>query len=460
MALVYPAMVEMLKFQSDALFAVTSAFSLWQVLRYRKTRAEKNLWLASFFCGLAVLTRNDGLILYVAFLFIILFVIKNKEVGFWLKIVGSAVPFITLVAGYLLIYGLIVGSFDVGTKRRSWGAFRQGQYFIFGKDDACQKNQLHCAIERTQELFGTGEENNYSVFNAIRRNPEAYLERLRVSVSKIPKMLFRAYGGRTSFSLLFFSLFGVFELIRTKNNDVLIIFLSWMLYLPVYLLTFYRTGYFYLPYYIFYTLGLTGIFSILRLFQSEKSRIRISIFLIGLTIAGFIFELAAIYFTSFLLFIILWGGHWLQVNDAKKDQLTYRTTPILLLLIGGILLHGNFDPLSIPQNKEQPIPEEEAIMLLYNEFPKESQIIAGAPGAVASAHMQFLSIAGFDASTPEELYSMILSSGSEAIYVDSTLSGANRHMWILIEPGIGSFYEKLYSGDSGSIQVLKIVPQQ
>jgi len=297
MALVYPAMVSILKFQSDALFGVNSAFVLWQVLRYRNTHDEKHIWLASLFGGFAALTRNDGLVLFIAFLFIILFVIKNKNLKFWRKIVASVIPFIAIVIGYLAIYGMVTGSFEIGTKRRTWGAFRQGQYFIYGNDESCQTNQLHCAIERTQELYGTGEENDYSVFNAIKRNPQAYIERLQISISKIPKMLFRGYGGRTSFSLLFLSLFGVFELVRTKNKDILVIILAWMLYLPVYLITFYRQGYFYLPYYLFYILALIGVFSLLRLFQAKNYRAIISVLLIGLFIIGLAFKLVSIYFT-------------------------------------------------------------------------------------------------------------------------------------------------------------------
>ena len=218
MALVSPAMVSILKFQSDALFAVNSAFSLWQVLQYRRTGQKKNLWLASFFSGLAALTRNDGLILYIAFLFIVLFIIKNEELKLKHKLIASIIPFASLFLGYLILYAIVTGNFYVGTKERSWGAFRQGQYFIYGDNELCQTNQLHCAIEQVTELYGNGEENNYSIANAIRKNPQAYTDRLIRSLKMIPEMIYKAYGGRIAISLTVFVLAGVFELFKRNRN--------------------------------------------------------------------------------------------------------------------------------------------------------------------------------------------------------------------------------------------------
>ncbi len=457
-ALVYPAMVSILSFQSDALFAACSAFSLWQILQYRKTKAEKNIWLASAFSGLAALTRNDGLILYVAFLFIIIFVIQNRDISFIRKITASLIPFTVIVFGYLLIYGAVTGSFDMGTKKRAWGAFRQGQWFVYGNDENCQTNQLRCAIERNQELYGTGDENNYSIFNAIKSNPQAYTDRLITSLKSIPNMIFRAYGGRTSFSLLLLSLLGIVKLAQARNKDTLIIFISWMLYLPVYLLTFYRPGYFFLPYYVFYILALIGFFHLLHLFQSQKNRIALSIFFIALFFSGVILKTDSIYFTSFILLTSLWAGYSIPVFEHKQEQFSSQIIPALLILIGTIFLRGDFQPMSISLQPQKPVAEEEAIMLLFNEYPRDSQVIAGAPGAVISAHMQFISAIELnaEAKTPEEFYDMIVRSGVEAIYVDHTLIKSNETIWNLIEPKIGNLYERIYQGDQGSIQILDV----
>ncbi len=142
MALVYPVMVPMLKFQSDALFAVNSAFALWQLLRFINAEQEKNLWLASLFVGFSALTRNDGLILFLVFLFFVLFLLKTPNINLKRKLAASIMPFAALLLGYILLYGLTTGSFNMGTKERTWGAFRQGQYFIYGDQADCAANQL------------------------------------------------------------------------------------------------------------------------------------------------------------------------------------------------------------------------------------------------------------------------------------------------------------------------------
>ena len=180
-------MVSILKFQSDALFAVNSAFALWQLLRYRNTGAEKHVWLASMFCGFAALTRNDGLILFFIFILLILFVVNKNHLPLIKKLIAALVPFVLLVIGYLLVYALSTGIFYMGTSDRSWVAFVQGQYFIYGDDPDCEVNQLQCAVNRAEETYGTKEENNSSVFNAVLGNPQAYADRLERSLGKYPK---------------------------------------------------------------------------------------------------------------------------------------------------------------------------------------------------------------------------------------------------------------------------------
>jgi uncharacterized membrane protein len=456
LALVYPAMVAMLKFQSDAIFAVVSGFGLWQLLRYRNTLNERSIWYASLFCGLAALTRNDGLILFGVFILIVFLVIKNGELSFKRKLAASMLPFFGLLLSYLLLYAAFTGNFFLGTKERTWVAFTQGQYFIYGKVDSCETAQLECALQQAEDLYGSAEDNKYSVINAILGNPGAYADRLLQMLKKLPGIAYRSYGGQTAFSLVIFAALGVLRLLRRKDKVTLLIFAGWMLYLLVYLLTFYRQGYFYLPFSILYLLGLLGVFELLEYFQEQRQRRIVSFGLVGLTLVGAIADLNPVYLTGGLMLTALWLGRWIGIGFKLEGGSVNKVLTMVLLLAAGIYLHGGYHPLSV--EPASPLAEEEAILLLHTEYPQDSLVAAGAPGAVASAQMEFISVTTLSATSPEDLYQSFISEGVQAIYVDHYLSSVLPGQWAMIEPQIGEWYQRLYSSPDGSIQVLSITP--
>jgi hypothetical protein len=93
------------------------------------------------------------------------------------------------------------------------------------------------------------------------------------------------------------------------------------------------------------------------------------------------------------------------------------------------------------------IPEEQGVLALVQNLPPGSQVASGAPGAIWMARMENLT-------TPEALYEQFKKDGVDAIYVDPSISNANREIWRLIIPGIGRFYENIYiSPGGGNIQV-------
>ncbi|MEN8242866.1 MAG: hypothetical protein ABFS17_13170 [Chloroflexota bacterium] len=455
-ALVYPAMVSMLKFQSDALFAVLSGFALWQLLRYRNTLKEASIWYASSFLGLAALTRNDGLILFGVFLLIVLIVIKNGGVPLKRKLTAGIAPFFGLLLGYLLIYAAVTGDFYLGTKQRTWVAFMQGQYFIYGDDHTCEGAQLACALEQAEELYGSAEENNYSVLSAIAGSPGAYAGRLFQMLKKLPGIAYRAYGGQTAFSLVLFGALGVIRLLRGRQKELLLILGGWMLYLLVYLLTFYRPGYFYLPFVIFYVLGLLGVFELVELFLKRKPRLILTCLLVGITAVGLLAELGPVYLTGGLILASLWIGWGLTAALKLEGKPFAQALPLILLLAAGVFLHGGYDLISF--ERSAPLAEEEAILTLFSDYPQDTLVAAGAPGAVVSAQMSFVPLAGLDSDSPEALYHSMLSAGVEAIYVDHHLSNVRAQEWAMIEPQIGGWYSLVYASADGSILVLAVEP--
>ena len=152
----------------------------------------RSLWSASIFIGLAALTRNDGMILYAAFLLIVLLVIKNEQLSLKHKLAASILPFAGLVLGYLLVYALVTGNFQVGTKERTWVAFMQGQYFIYPDDPDCLNTQLACALERGRGIiWDWGGEWLFNI-ESNREQSQRFADRLPRMLKRLPGMAYRA----------------------------------------------------------------------------------------------------------------------------------------------------------------------------------------------------------------------------------------------------------------------------
>jgi len=452
--IVFPALFEILVNPSDALFAAMSALALWQVLHYSNTREIRHLWWASSLVGLAALSRNDGLVLFLIFLVITLTLTwKSRKPWYWLP--PSLLPFIALVGGYLLVYGLATGDFSLGTTERSYVAFQQGHSVVYHRTDGCQLSMMACAVLEAQEIYGTPQENGHSIFKAISRNPQAYLERLGKIITRLPTLTFEAYGKRTAFLLFFLIARGLIELIQKRKISVLLLLLSWMLYLGTYFLTFFRKGYLWMSFPILYTLGVIGLYGVVLDIKEKKARGIWTALLVILSIVGLVTDTRALYFTTFLFLGGLWIAYFILRGENNQKNATAATL-LVFLTIGLVIRGGTFDPpISHPLGE---IAEEEAIVVLQENFSQGTKVVAGAPGAVWAARMEYVSISEedflFDSS--EELHQKLIELGVEAIYVDHHLSNINEGIWRLIEPQIDSGYETLYMGREGSIRVLAI----
>jgi hypothetical protein len=453
--IVFPALIEVLVNPSDALFAAMSGFALWQILSFYHSRDIKHLWWTSFIVGLAALSRNDGLVLFVIFLVINLILSMKPKQG-WLWIPASVVPFIAIVGGYLLVYGLATGNYSLGTTERSFVAFQQGHSVVYHRDDGCELSMLSCAVLEAQKLYGTPEENNHSVFRAISRNPQAYLERLGKIISRLPILTFEAYGKRTAFLLFFLIARGVIELINKRKYAILLLLLSWPMYLGIYFLTFFRKGYLQMPFFIFYIFGAIGLYGVALDLRDKKARTIWTTLLVVLTILGVVTDTRALYFTTFLFLGGIWLSHLIIGEDGNQRK--FVAVPMLIFLaIGLIIRGGTFDPpISKPLGE---IAEEQAVVILQEHFPKDTKVVAGAPGVVWAARMEYVSIREeeFLFETSHELHSKFVEMGVEVIYVDHHLSNINESIWRLIEPEIDSGYETLYMGREGSIRVLEVI---
>lgn len=447
-----PILVEIVVNPSDALFSAMSAFALWQLLRFFHHRRAEALTKTSFFLGLSALSRNDGLVLFAIFIFIvILLAYKNTEK--WKLALSATLPFLALVVGYLLLFGAISGSAELDTAKRTYVAFLQGHAIDYQHSDSdCQQKIMKCVVYEAENIYGTAEENNASVFQAIKNNPSAYLSRLNKTVKALPEKIVEAYGERTVIAIFLFTALGIFALLKKKEYILLGIFFASMAYLGVYFLTFFRTGYFRMPYFIIYTLAVFGISEIVTFASKTKTALIFSALLLTLFSAGILLDLRMLYFTSALLLFAFLAGTALILKDAKAGKYS-----MLFLLIFAVSISSGktFDPpIHHPLGN---LPEDEAIVLMQEIFPENTPILAGAPGGAWAARMQYIepSSESFqDIKSEEDLYNRLLELGVKAIYVDHHLSNTNQFTWDLIEPRIGEWYETAYIGRDGSIRVL------
>ncbi|MBK8617982.1 MAG: hypothetical protein IPN96_12895 [Anaerolineales bacterium] len=439
---------------TDALFAAMSGFAFWKLITYYETREEKQLGWISCFLGLAALSRNDGLVLFVIFVVLSLLFLRSS-VNKIKHLLYTALPFLIFVFGYFLIYGFVTGNFSLGTRERSYIAFEQGQAELYQENESCQQSFSRCAILEARELYGTPVDNNYSVFTAIRNNPDAMLERVVHSLKVLPELIYSAYGKRTAYMVFFLAIAGIFELARKRQFLLLGSLLIWTAYLGVYFLTFFRAGYLQTPYFVVFVLAAIGVTSLVNsIISGRKEYLIWTVFLFILSVIGVYRSLNYLYFNTLVLLGIIWAGKLASRSRVEEIPITL----YLIFLAGGMIVRGAYNPPQIQIWGE--IPEEQAIVFLQETFPEDSLVAAGAPGAVYAARMDYFEIGDLDGvvTSPEDLYAQLSSLGVQAIYVDSFLSSRNSHIYELIDAGVGDEFEQIFSGRDGSIQVLRVRP--
>jgi MFS family permease len=445
--LIYPITTGILNNPSDSLFAAMSGFALRQVLSYYNTQNIKHVWLASLFIGLSALSRNDGLVSF-AILCVLILWLSLRFKSNWKWVPALLLPFALILGGYQTIYGLRTGHYELGTTERSYVAFQQGQELVYKKDPNCTLKRIRCAVLQADQLYGTPEQNNFSVLRAISNNPKAYSERFLKHLETIPKLLVTTYGQRTVFLLLILALRGLYELFRKREYSFIILLIVWISYLGVYFLTFFREGYVRTPFFIFYLLGAIGVQAIAENASNKKERNAWLMGAGGFTILALILNVQVMYFTAALLLLAFIFISALNLGQPAQVW--------ALLLVIALMLRPAYDP---PVYEARGvIPEEQGVLALSQMFPENSNISAGAPGAVWMARMTPMDVADYDyenATTPEAFYQQLKKDKVVAIYVDPYLSNANKQIWLLIFPKIGSYYEKAYASKyGGDIQVL------
>lgn len=439
----------LLSYPSDALFVAMAGFSFWQLLTFYHRGHVKHLWASSLFLGLAALSRNDELVLFPIFLSIAL-VLARRSGNLGHSVAASLLPFATLVGGYLLGYGFLMGDFSLGTQERTYLAFEQGQGVAF--EHLYQGNAFVDGQEEARRLFGTPEENGHSVVTAIRRNPTAYLQRVVQIVKKAPKQALAAYGGGTGLILWLLATRGVIGLSR-GNAPLVAILLAWLAHLLIYLVTFIRPGYLLLPLFVVFSLAAVGLDRLLSDLHSQKARFLWSITLLVLALLGATTRQPVLVSAS-LVFLL---GFWtLAVTTGfVQDERLSRVVGSLVVLCLALAVGGNF-PLPVFRTLGAG-PQEEAVFFLREHLPPGSPVGAYAPRDPTAAKMAYVSMMLDLRSlrSDQELAAWITKQELVAIYVDKELRDYEPSLWARVQKLIGTKLTIAFTSSNGEVQVLR-----
>jgi hypothetical protein len=464
--LVTPLAVDMLRFPSDPLFAGLAGLSLWQLLRYQESlentamhgaedqrplSARRHLLLASTFLGLAALARNDGLVLFIIFIFLVL-LLNLRRPRWWAALFHGSIPFLLLVGGYVLVYGLATGDFSLGTAERTYLNFEAGQQSIYAGTGALSP-VVESRLE-AQRIFGTGKENNYSILRAIRRNPQVYLHRVLAVTKELPTRLLRAYGIRFAALLFLLAGRGLLGLARRRQYALLAILALWPAHLATgFVITIFREGHLAFPFYVVYALAAIGLHELLANLQDRREVYFWTAALLGLSAYGIWGNKLAVYYGA-AVFLVGLGVIWL-IAQRPNVVGPLRTATLFILLCAGLVIRGGFPTPSFPALRETA--KAQASLYMIEHLAPGTKVAAGSPGVVWSARMTYASLTSPDVpqnKSSAEFLDWMIRQDIRAIYVDHSLYNTNPFLWDLIKGQLGQGIERVFAADDGDIQVL------
>ncbi|MBN2258146.1 MAG: hypothetical protein JW704_10030 [Anaerolineaceae bacterium] len=444
---VMPLVVEMYNFPSDPLFAALSAFTFWQVLRFFNTHQIKHIWLASLILGLAAATRNDGLVL-LPVLVVAGLILYLPERRWWRVVVASVTPFLIIVGGYILCVGLVSGDFNPGIMERTYSNFEAGHEAI--SSNPGNTNATIQAYVEARRVFGTPEENGYSVIAAIKRNPDVYVSRLMAIIRTFPTILNNAYGIKYTVVLLLLAARGMIVLIKKKEIKLLLVMGLWVIPLAMgFINTIIRPGYLRFPFFILYALAGIGLYALVTHIDKLHEKICWVSVSILICVGSLITWKTAIFYGVFIFFL----GLLVSIFINWRYQMEKYLTPILLLvfLCAGLILHGNYPG---PKKWQFGVNGDEAASLFMSEYlPRDAVVLAGTPAAVWMSHHDYAGLNSADLHTfaDDVDFAHWACLNFDAIYIDHSISP---YFLEMIQNRIGKEFQRVFTAEEGDYQVL------
>jgi 4-amino-4-deoxy-L-arabinose transferase-like glycosyltransferase len=435
LALVFivPVATTMYLFPSDVLFAGFSGLAFWKMLGFYNTRKRKHLWWTSAFMGIAMLARAEGLIL-IGVLLIVTLVIVLPRRSWYREVMAILIPFMVLVGGFVLFYGLQTGEFTTGLSGRTFYNFESGHEIIYSQTGIF--NPTVSARLESREYFGTPEDNQNSVFRAIARNPEIYWLRLKRTVPSFVNFAIKAYGNKFILLFIWLSMRGLVALIKQKHFPLALMGVLWFSPWAVgFLNTFFREGYLMMPYFVVFSFSSIGLTAIIQNINKREEIIAVigaSIVMITISLYS---QNTSMLYRSVLFFIGL--GMVYLLRYRIKDVGAWRAHALWVLLAIGLIMRGGYSSPELPSYGESEL--ERSVYFMQESLPPESNVLAGAPAYVWAARMTYYGINSLNIpnfADADEFLVWVQAQDIHAIYVD-------RHF-----PDVFKDYVRTHSGET------------
>jgi len=412
---IVPVAATMFLFPSDILFAGFSGLAFWQMLAFYHHKQRKHLWWASVLMGLAALARAEGLILILVML-VVTMVIILPDRNWYKYILAVTLPFVVLVGGYVLGYGLATGDYNTGLAERTYNNFESGHEGIYSQTGVFIPT-ISARLE-SREAFGTPEMNDYSVFKAILRNPRVYWLRLRRMPFVLHYLAVKAYGNKFILIFIWLAIRGAVALIQQKHYPLLLMGVLWFLPWGAGVLnTFFREGYFMTPYFVIFAFSAIGLSAVIKNFDKKAERI-------GIIAAGSVVLIVAVLLKNTSMFyrsaLFLFGlGIIYLIWRKQEGESNWRRQAWWILLAMGLIIRGSYISPELPSYGRTDM--ERSVYTLQEILPTESEVLAGAPANVWAARMTYYGINSYDIpefSDAEAFLDWIQKQGIDAVYVD------------------------------------------
>jgi hypothetical protein len=456
MLLVSPVLTDLFLNPPDALFAAMSGFSLWQFLRFYHTREIRHVVYTSALLGLATHARLDGLVVFPVFILLTLVITYplNKTVKQLSRIFAAAIlPFLIIVFGYALLYGVATGDFQSDVTRYSYFAFESGHQAVYSTEVGITTVE---AREDAGRVYGSPSDNQYSVFNAILSNPQAYLDRLKVIVRGAPADLIEAFGKRSAALFFLFAAFGAVYMARKETRWLLAAFLLW----PLHLLAYFIVGlpnlahYLRMPFFVVFALASIGLYRVVTEEDNPQLRWIVSVFLLGLSLYGVLDNKLAIYVGASVFLLGLWLT-WL-VMDRYQGLPNMKNVGLILTFCLGLIIRPQFPSPALRTLDDDSI--EQAVLYMIENLEIDSKVISYAPGMVLAARMTYVQVPSElrRVESGKELYQWLIEDDIKAIYSTHLLRVNEPRVWSLIEDELGDGLELVFREDPGDHQIILV----
>jgi hypothetical protein len=426
---------------SDALFVAMSCFALTKLIQYHKTGEVKKIVWASVFVGFGVLSRVETIILLLPLVISSIAYCRNKKL-LVKSIVASILPALLILMSFIAISFIRFGHANLGLGEKSFDSFTHPVNMVL-----IEGSKNHQAYLSGEPIFGTFQQHQGSVIRAIFINPIAFLERIIINLSTLPKLFMVYFGSDQSLLLFLFSLYGIYAMIRNKDK-LLWLLLVWplhafvsLIFFPVHI--FPQTGYLFL---VLTAFGITRFFS-----ENNSLKEQLILFCsIGfLLIISFIFQFKLLFATSLLITIVLLINIMIMLN--KERLIRYQNLPAIVLLIGVILFGNDY---VFPNRRLGTTEDELAVHFMLQNIPEHANLISFFPKpAVASKLNPQPYPTNID--QVDEFVALLYQKETYAIYVDEQTPFETDLMNRTLdeEPDI---FNLVYNSESGNIRIYLI----